>query len=219
MADPVEAPLFLAVVRTLTHVFRLRGWTPVPVTEEEQKLWTAVSRAETKLSEPTLALRAWMRAVYDRHGVLCLCAAQPRRPIRPEVIVALPRERRLDIHTARSYVPVMQAHQLNHVVFVHAMAATPQAVQELAKVGMQCTRFLYEELAYFAPHSDYVAPHVRLSPAEAEAICNKYGRENLPVMKTTDPLAMLSGFRPGDVIRQRRSFQDTPQYVHYYLVQ
>lgn len=214
--DPSELPTVLATLRTLALLFERRKWTHHAVTAEEAELWDTVVCRQTKLSEPTPAMRAWVHAIYERHGVLCLC--QRANAERPDIVVALPRERKLDIHTVRCYVPVMKRNGVREVIFVHAAVATPQAAQLACASGLKVTRFLYEDLAYFAPESDSVAHSRRLPKKEAEALMQRYGRK-LPVMLSTDLLAMLDGYRKGDVIEQIRVYQDAAASKHYYRVQ
>lgn len=49
-----------------------------------------------------------------------------------------------------------------------------------------------------------IPPHERLSEDDAEHVLSHYGKINMPLMLTTDPMSILHDFKAGDVIKITR---------------
>ena len=222
-APPADITTILTTLRTLRRVFLKRGWRVQCLTPDEDRLWGVVADRDTLLEQPTLAMAVWTQAILDRNGVVCFCQRPGAQ--QPDVVVAMPAEKRLGIKTVRHYSATLRkcaespmGPRIKTVLFVHAVVPTPQALAELKDLGVDCERFTFSRLGYFVFDSDLIAPMRKLAPKARAALLKRFGEGKLPTMLSTDPEAQMAGYKPGDVLVQQRVFQGIPKANHYYQV-
>ena len=71
-----------------------------------------------------------------------------------------------------------------------------------------------------AQDHEMVPKHEVLTPAERKEVLETLGidKDQLPLIKETDPVAKETGVKPGDVLRIVRKSQTAGQTVYYRLV-
>ena len=133
-------------------------------------------------------------------------------------------ESKVGIKTVRKLHQALRGSDIPGAVVLYEASITPFARQAmknlLSQEGLRIETFCLLELAIDLIQHKYVPQHTVLSPAEKQAVLDKYDRniELYPKLLQNDPCARYYGMVPGDMVKIQRYYENYGEYVTYRVV-
>lgn len=95
--------------------------------------------------------------------------------------------------------------QVTHMIFVYTVATIQIKKLKMYKDVLRIEFFSVNELRRLLRGNRLVPPHVRVDAATEARICATFGKENLPHLLQTDPIARLHDFKADTVVEIQRA--------------
>lgn len=104
-------------------------------------------------------------------------------------------------------------HQVNHLFFLYSCATIQIKKLKMYKDILRIEFFSVNELQRLLTGNRLIPLHTQVDPDSRNVIFEKFGKENLPHLLQTDPIARLHDFELDAVVEIHR-----PDVVYYRLV-
>lgn len=111
---------------------------------------------------------------------------------------------KLDTNTLQKYLRDLFEQETVHAVFIYRTITMPVKKMKLFQSLIKLEFFEETELAILSARHRFMPTHRLLPAAEGVALIETYGKQNLPVLLSTDPMCRYYAFPIGSVVEIER---------------
>ena len=175
---------------------------------------------EPPLDEGELLRR--LAAAGDHH--LLWARRRPGTGEEQKLLMYITVEVKVGIKTVRKLHQALKGSDIENAVVLYQASITPfarQAIKNmLAQEGLRIETFCLLELAIDLIQHKYVPKHTVLTPAEKQAVLDRYDKnvDLYPKILAKDKCARYYGMVPGDMVRIDRYYENYGEYTTYRVV-
>jgi DNA-directed RNA polymerase I, II, and III subunit RPABC1 len=140
------------------------------------------------------------------------------------LIVFFSEDDKIGVRNIREYYEIMQDHVIHKAIIIYKQNVTASATTEAYNLQIDkdfpvfIQLFQDTSLIFDITTHELVPKHELLSAAEAELLCKKFDKSQLPQLKSIDPVCRYYDFPVGSIVKIIRPSETSGIYENYRLV-